>query len=106
MQFARLMVAGRSLGLVADLVSSFAVSAERRARKVGSLPQQIERKIARAAQLALVGTGQITLSDGTVKRPYKLKPRHALLAVHAAHTISVFVLETCDERVSKVSGEL
>jgi hypothetical protein len=41
-------------------------------------------------------------AHGSVKRPYKLKPRHARLAVHAAHTIAVFVLETWDERVSKL----
>ncbi|MFH7372196.1 abortive infection family protein [Pseudomonas syringae pv. tagetis] len=40
-------------------------------------------------------------AHGSVKRPYKLKPRHARLAVHAAHTIAAFVLETWDERVSK-----
>ncbi|WP_408596240.1 abortive infection family protein [Pseudomonas sp. PLMAX] len=27
------------------------------------------------------------------KRPYKLKPHHARLAIHAAHTISAFVIE-------------
>jgi hypothetical protein len=29
---------------------------------------------------------------------YKLKPRHARLAVHSAHTIAMFVLETWDEK--------
>jgi len=43
-------------------------------------------------------------AHGSVKRPYKLKPRHARLAVHAAHTIAAFVLETWDERVSKLPG--
>ncbi|MEX5690967.1 abortive infection family protein [Pseudomonas syringae] len=43
-------------------------------------------------------------AHGSVKRPYKLKPRHARLAVHAAHTIAAFVLETWDERVSKSVG--
>lgn len=40
-------------------------------------------------------------AHGPGKRPYRLKPRHARLAVHAAHTIAVFVLETWDERVTK-----
>ncbi|PAR33845.1 abortive infection family protein [Vibrio metoecus] len=29
---------------------------------------------------------------------YKLKPRHARLAIHSAHTIAIFVLETWDEK--------
>lgn len=32
------------------------------------------------------------------KTRYRLLPRHARLAVHAAHTIAMFVLETWDER--------
>lgn len=36
-------------------------------------------------------------AHGAGKRPYKLKPRHARLAIHAAHTIAAFVLETWDE---------
>ncbi|WP_121498233.1 hypothetical protein [Pseudomonas aeruginosa] len=51
-----------------ELVSSMAVSAERKARKVGFLPRQVERKIARSTRLALVSDGQITISDGTVIR--------------------------------------
>lgn len=43
-------------------------------------------------------------AHGPVKRPYRLKPRHARLAVHAAHTIAAFVLETWDERAAKVEG--
>ena len=40
-------------------------------------------------------------AHGAGKRPYKLKPRHARLAIHAAHTIAAFVLETWDERSSR-----
>ncbi|UZE21343.1 abortive infection family protein [Pseudomonas sp. B21-056] len=43
-------------------------------------------------------------AHGPGKRPYRLKPRHARLAVHAAHTIAAFILETWDERVSKVAS--
>lgn len=52
----------------ANLISSMAVSAERKARKVAFLPRQVERKVARSARLALVSTGKITLCDGTVIR--------------------------------------
>lgn len=37
-------------------------------------------------------------AHGAGKRPYKLKPRHARLAIHAAHTISAFIIETWDEK--------
>nr|WP_306277177.1 abortive infection family protein [Pseudomonas putida] len=37
-------------------------------------------------------------AHGAGKRPYNLKPRHARLAIHAAHTIAAFVLETWDEK--------
>lgn len=50
------------------LVSSMAVSAELKVRKVGFLPRQVERKIARSARFALVSAGQFTLCDGTVIR--------------------------------------
>jgi len=37
-------------------------------------------------------------AHGEGKKAYKLQPRHAKLAIHAAHTIAAFVLETWDER--------
>lgn len=37
-------------------------------------------------------------AHGAGKKVYNLKPRHAKLAIHAAHTIAAFVLETWDER--------
>lgn len=43
-------------------------------------------------------------AHGPGKRPYRLKPRHARLAVHAAHTLAAFVLETWNERATKASG--
>ncbi|WP_431061192.1 abortive infection family protein [Pseudomonas abietaniphila] len=43
-------------------------------------------------------------AHGAGKRPYKLKPRHARLAIHAAHTISAFVIETWDEKSALEKG--
>lgn len=40
-------------------------------------------------------------AHGEGRKTYNLKPRHARLAIHAAHTIALFVLETWDERRSK-----
>lgn len=51
-----------------DLIAYFALSAERKARKVGFLPQQVARKVARSARLAFLTADQITLRDGTVIR--------------------------------------
>jgi Abortive infection C-terminus len=40
-------------------------------------------------------------AHGAGRKRYKVQPRHARLAVHAAHTITAFVLETWDARKSK-----
>lgn len=37
-------------------------------------------------------------AHGEGRKIYNLKPRHARLAIHAAHTMALFVLETWDER--------
>lgn len=37
-------------------------------------------------------------AHGEGRKVYKLKPRHARLAIHSAHTIALFVLEMWDER--------
>ncbi|VAX08859.1 conserved hypothetical protein [hydrothermal vent metagenome] len=36
-------------------------------------------------------------AHGQGRKLYKLKPRHARLAIHSAHTLALFVLETWDE---------
>lgn len=38
-------------------------------------------------------------AHGHGRKTYKIKPRHARLAIHSAHTIVHFVLETWDERI-------
>jgi len=37
-------------------------------------------------------------AHGAGKAPYRLEPRHARLAIHAAHTLGLFVLESWDKR--------
>jgi len=37
-------------------------------------------------------------AHGSGKRAYKLEPRHARLAVHAAHTLTLFVLESWEKK--------
>lgn len=34
------------------------------------------------------------------RKIYRLQPRHARLAIHSAHTMAVFILETWDERIA------
>ena len=40
-------------------------------------------------------------AHGEGRKLYKLKPRHARLAINSAHTIALFVLETWDEKRGK-----
>jgi len=40
-------------------------------------------------------------AHGEGRKTYKLKPRHARLAIHSAHTLALFVLETWDEKHGK-----
>ena len=40
-------------------------------------------------------------AHGEGRKLYKLKPRHARLAIHSAHTLALFVLETWDENRAK-----
>lgn len=40
-------------------------------------------------------------AHGEGRKVYNLKPRHARLAIHSAHTIALFVLETWDERKNR-----
>lgn len=40
-------------------------------------------------------------AHGSGKKVYRLEPRHARLAVHAAHTLGLFILETWDVRDDK-----
>lgn len=40
-------------------------------------------------------------AHGEGRKTYKIKPRHARLAIHSAHTLALFVLETWDEKRGK-----
>lgn len=43
-------------------------------------------------------------AHGQGRKVYNLKPRHARLAIHSAHTIALFVIETWDERKVRVQN--
>ena len=40
-------------------------------------------------------------AHGEGRKLYKLKPRHARLAINSAHSIALFILEAWDEKRSK-----
>ena len=40
-------------------------------------------------------------AHGSGKKAYVLKPRHARLAVHSAHTLATFVFESWQEKIEK-----
>ena len=40
-------------------------------------------------------------AHGQGRKTYNLKPRHARLAIHSAHTLALFILETWDEKKCK-----
>jgi hypothetical protein len=42
-------------------------------------------------------------AHGAGKKGYKIEPRHARLAIHAAHTVTLFVLETWHKKKTSVS---
>jgi len=42
-------------------------------------------------------------AHGAGKKSYKLEPRHARLAIHAAHTVGLYVIESWDKRKNKLS---
>lgn len=41
-------------------------------------------------------------AHGPGRKIYKLEPRHARLAIHAAHTVTLFALETWKKRTDKI----
>ena len=69
-------------------------------------PKSIEdddlRKILSGMNSVVDGVGSLrthaSAAHGTGRNIYKLEPRHARLAIHSAHTLAMFVLESWDKR--------
>lgn len=69
-------------------------------------PRSIEdtdlRKILSGMNSVVDGVGALrthaSSAHGAGKQIYKLEPRHARLAIHSAHTLATFVLESWDKR--------
>lgn len=68
----------------------------------GSLEDDDLKKILSGVLSVVDGIGAFrthaSSAHGQGRKIYNLKPRHARLAIHSAHTIALFVLETWDER--------
>ncbi|MGE3488312.1 MAG: abortive infection family protein [Nitrospira sp.] len=45
-------------------------------------------------------------AHGSGQKRYRVTPRHARLAVHASHTLALFILETWDERKRKLNNAI
>lgn len=68
----------------------------------GSLEDDDLKKILTGVLSVVDGIGafrtRASSAHGQGRKMYKLKPRHARLAIHSAHTLALFVLETWDEK--------
>lgn len=80
---------------------------------LGLDPAQLEdtdlKKILSGLSSIVDGLGAIRTHAGSAhgrgRQSYKIQPRHARLAVHAAHTLAAFVIETWDERLTSGQAE-
>jgi hypothetical protein len=74
----------------------------------GSVPDQDIARILSGLTSVTDGIGSLRTHTGSAhgrgRKTYRIEPRHARLAIHAAHTLAAFILETWDARkgVSKV----
>jgi hypothetical protein len=71
----------------------------------GALEDEDLKKILSGVLSVVDGIGAFrthaSSAHGQGRKIYNLKPRHARLAIHSAHTMALFVLETWDERKSQ-----
>lgn len=71
----------------------------------GALEDDDLKKILSGVMSVVDGIGAFrthaSSAHGQGRKVYNLKSRHARLAIHSAHTIALFVLETWDERKSQ-----
>jgi hypothetical protein len=68
----------------------------------GALEDEDLKKILSGVLSVVDGIGAFrthaSSAHGQGRKIYNLKPRHARLAIHSAHTMALFILETWDER--------
>lgn len=77
-------------------------------RDLGFDPSRVEdddvKKILSGLSSIVDGLGALRTHAGSAhgrdKKAYKVQPRHAKLAVHAAHTLATFVIETYERQIS------
>lgn len=70
--------------------------------EVGSIEDDDLKKILSGILSVVDGIGAFrthaSSAHGQGRKLYNIKPRHARLAIHSAHTIALFILETWDEK--------
>jgi hypothetical protein len=68
----------------------------------GSVQEQDIQKILSGMISVVDGIGSLRTHAGSAhgrgRKTYKITPRHARLAIHSAHTLCTFILETWDDR--------
>jgi hypothetical protein len=73
----------------------------------GSIEDQDLQRIISGLFSVVDGIGALRTHAGSAhsegRKGYKLEPRHARLAVNAAHTVGTFIMETWDKRSAKKS---
>ncbi|ABM39302.1 abortive infection family protein [Polaromonas naphthalenivorans] len=76
----------------------------------GSVEDQDLQRIISGLFSIVDGIGALRTHAGSAhsegRKGYKLEPRHARLAVNAAHTVATFVMETWDKKESAKSGHV
>jgi hypothetical protein len=85
-----------------DLQGVWKVVREHLGFNAGALEDTDLKKIITGMLSAVDGIGALrthaSSAHGQGRKSYNLKPRHARLAINAAHTLVIFILETWDER--------
>ncbi len=88
-----------------DLQSVWSVVRKHLGFDPGSLEDKDLQEILSGLLAVVHGVGAIrthaSSAHGAGRKVYRLAPRHARLAVHSAHTLALFILETWDDRKSR-----
>lgn len=88
-----------------DLQSLWAVVRKHLGFDPSAIEDQDLKKILSGLISTVDGIGSLrthaSSAHGAGKKPYRLEARHARLAVHAAHTVALFILETWDKKLQR-----
>jgi hypothetical protein len=87
-----------------DLASVWKVVRNNLGFEPGDIADEDLKKILSGMVSVVAGIGafrtHVSSAHAQGRKIYRLQPRHARLAIHSAHTMAVFILETWDERIA------